>query len=166
MQNSCIKCGKTLTDPVSIKRNMGPTCWGSDIHAKGPDVKDSEHMSFLDVPMSEGIILMRRENGVSTNVPWVVIEGSPDGYEWGYNGSGPNDLSLNIIENILRGMQYRGQRSKAHKGTAYSLSHFLRVSFTREFVGKMPEEGGFIDYKTAKRWVLNRLFESEREGNE
>jgi hypothetical protein len=27
----CIRCGRKLTDPASIKRGMGPVCWGKSL---------------------------------------------------------------------------------------------------------------------------------------
>src|SRR5579862_9119212 len=32
-----------------------------------------------------------------TNVPWSVVSHRPSGFEWGYGGSGPADLALNIL---------------------------------------------------------------------
>lgn len=32
-----------------------------------------------------------------TNVPRSVVQGSPNGHEWGYGGSGPHDLALDIL---------------------------------------------------------------------
>ncbi len=34
---------------------------------------------------------------VQTNVRWSVVAHSPDGFEWSSGGSGPADLSLNIL---------------------------------------------------------------------
>lgn len=44
---------------------------------------------YIDKPLTEGVILRRDETGtVYTNVPHVALYHSPDGYEFGYPGSG------------------------------------------------------------------------------
>ena len=91
--------------------------------------KQPEHevLSMLDslrqqkihgMPMhTNGIILRRHANEegtfdtashIQTNVPWTVIRHSPDGFNWGYNGSGPADLALNILQATLMMMEYVG----------------------------------------------------------
>ena len=36
-----------------------------------------------------------------TNVPWTCIQSSPTGFDWGYGGSGPHDLALNILNQFF-----------------------------------------------------------------
>lgn len=45
------------------------------------------------------IVLIRRFGEASrvVGVPWKWVYHSPDGFEWGYGGSGPADLALNIL---------------------------------------------------------------------
>lgn len=154
---ACIICGKTLTDPESIERNMGPICFNAGPPSSEPDISSSTHMDYLDIPIEDGIILRREDDKVKTNVPWVAISGSTDGFEWGYAGSGPGDLAMNILENVLRRMQYRGGRDRVHKGSVYNLAYSCRNDFKSEFLVGMPEAGGVIDYKVAKKWVLNKV---------
>jgi hypothetical protein len=45
----------------------------------------------------QNIIIERTEGGVVSNVPQDIIYHSPDGFEYGYGGSGPADLALNIL---------------------------------------------------------------------
>ena len=37
---------------------------------------------------------------VETNVPLHAVHHSPEGFNWGYLGSGPSDLAMNIIEEL------------------------------------------------------------------
>ena len=37
-----------------------------------------------------------------SNVPYILVHHAPDGYAWGYNGSGPSDLGLNLAEYFAR----------------------------------------------------------------
>ena len=59
-------------------------------------------------PLDEYVICQRLGNNLITNVPRLVTHHSPDGYEWGYGGSGPADFALNIIENLLKMTGYNG----------------------------------------------------------
>jgi hypothetical protein len=43
---------------------------------------------------------------VTSNVPHLVTYHSPTGFEFGYRGSGPADLSLNIVEDTARRMGF------------------------------------------------------------
>lgn len=44
------------------------------------------------------ITIHRNSNqSVSVNIPHTIVRHSPDGFEFGYNGSGPSDLALNIL---------------------------------------------------------------------
>ena len=45
---------------------------------------------------------------VKTNVPHRVKCGSPDGFEFGYEGSGPSDLALNAVEHLIQTLAEEG----------------------------------------------------------
>lgn len=102
----CLNCGRPLTDPDSVKRGIGPECWaklgGSRLTAKAEDQRSSSDVLIpLDWETMD-IVLKRRPNGlIETNVPHVHVHHSPSGFEWGYGGSGPSDLALNILALFL-----------------------------------------------------------------
>jgi hypothetical protein len=39
---NCIKCGRALSDPTSVKRGYGPECWGA--------IQESGQLGFFDDP--------------------------------------------------------------------------------------------------------------------
>ena len=95
----------------------------------------------------------RDENGTAiSNVPHRRVHHSPDGYEWGYGGSGPADLALNItIDCLLRlGIDDNG------------LAYTIHQSVKRHFIANMPHEGTEIpcsvfDNYVSKEWdILQR----------
>ena len=93
-----------------------------------------------------------------TNVPHYVEWHSPSGYEWGYGGSGPADLALNIVEYILRHIGFEGQQwAEARRGGCFSKAVFLHQEFKWLFVATLPRSGGFILYEAAEAWVKSRL---------
>lgn len=59
----------------------------------------------LDEPfaLKEGcdIVLLRTSKGVKANIPQDLVFHSPTGFEYGYGGSGPADLALNILYQFM-----------------------------------------------------------------
>lgn len=97
---------------------------------------DQEFYDFtLFDPIESGIILRRDDpeavGGIYTNVPHLVTHHSPSGYEFGYGGSGPADLALNICEIILNRIGYEGERTKCYAGDCW----MRRSGFTRNSSG-------------------------------
>ena len=52
-------------------------------------------------PLQEALVIRRTKGHVSTNVPHRYVHHSPTGYEYGYGGSGPADLALNLAEAVI-----------------------------------------------------------------
>ena len=121
---------------------------------------------FIDAPLRDGIMLRRDEDGnISTNVPHATRHHSPDGYEYGYAGSGPADLALNIVEAVLRSMDYRGRTTKDtwDKRRIFEASFRLHQRFKFDWLVALPRTPGefVLDYEDIVRWIGERL---EREG--
>lgn len=90
--------------------------------------------------MSNDKIICRRINGeaVVEGIEPVIVYHSPTGFEWGYPGSGPADLALNILLKVTKD-SYQAQR--------------LHQQFKDDFIVPMPEEGGEILIDDVKRWL-------------
>lgn len=114
------------------------------------------HDLYLDFDVTEGIVLRRDGHNVYTNVPHLVVHHSPSGYEWGYGGSGPADLALNICELILTRLGYYGERQECFEGGCFSLAFALHQKFKWKFVSAVDREGGVIDWDQAVSWVRTR----------
>lgn len=106
--------------------------------------------------IKQGVELRRTDAGTETNVPVQVIHHSPTGYEWGYGGSGPADLALNIIEAYLKSLGYNGPRIKCWRGDCLHLSWLLHQDFKWEFLAPMDEAGGFISAETIIAWIKTK----------
>jgi len=89
---------------------------------------------FGDVVCSRGCF------GMNTNVPHRIVMHSPTGLGWGYGGSGPADLALNILA------VYIGQK-EAEK---------YYQDFKFEFIATMPYEGGTIKREIILKWIEER----------
>lgn len=76
------------------------------------------------------VILCRDAKGnTHTNIPILVIYHSPTGIEWGYAGSGPSDLALNILFVYLQNIFY---------ALAY------HQDFKAKYITNIPVDGGLI----------------------
>jgi len=104
-----------------------------------------------------GLYFIRNEYGVWTNIPHVVAHHSPAGYEWGYGGSGPADLALNICENLLKHLGYSGPRVACWKGDCYQLAWAIHQAFKWQFIASMPEHGAVIPFGVVAEWIKVRV---------
>jgi hypothetical protein len=113
-----------------IKQNGG-TLEVTDI-SKIPD-------SPFEIRDGYDIVLTRTLLGANVNVPHKIVYHSPTGFEWGYPGSGPSDLSLNILAIFI-------PDNWAMK---------LHQQFKEDFIASMPMLGGTIKTETIKNWILS-----------
>jgi hypothetical protein len=96
-------------------------------------------MADIQLPaVPGGDIILKRINGrPATNVPHRLTKHSPTGYEWGYAGSGPADLALNILLMFV------------DPATAER----LHQEFKQAFIATLPEEGGVIKREDIEHWI-------------
>jgi hypothetical protein len=105
-------------------------------------------------PLSEALFTWRHPDGtVVTNVPHLVAEHSPTGYEFGYGGSGPADLALNVVEALLRDVGFAGVRMACWRGSCFRLSYQVHQRFKRKFIEPMDRDGGRIPRAEMVRWL-------------
>ena len=108
----------------------------------------------LDMPIEQhGIVLRRTDRQTATNVPHLVIHHSPTGYEWGYGGSGPSDLALNILEWLLRREGYRGATVPCFAGRCFRLAWDLHQAFKRDVIAACDREDAHIPLATVTDWL-------------
>lgn len=120
------------------------------------------HYFINDKPIENGqIILERRDGQAWTNVPCLVVHHTPDGFEWGYGGSGPADLALNIIEYMLREKNFVGSKAHCFHGEAFNAAILLHQDFKWQCIATVPrEKGGFIPTIAIMRWINDKLIET------
>lgn len=131
----CSICHRRLSDPHSIERGIGPVCavrWGTPEQASLVD---------YDGPYGGGDIrLWRDDNGTAhANVPHALILHSPTGFEFGYAGSGPADLALNILIAITGDPDWAKEKHQV---------------FKEQFIAAIPPAGGVITKAELDEFVL------------
>lgn len=151
---NCLRCKRALKDPTSVARGYGAICWAK-AQAAAEDGQENEQDGHIDAPLDEQIILERTTDGIRTNVPHLVTHHSPTGFEWGYGGSGPADLALNILEVVLRQMGHTGETTNDtwKKQRCFKLAYRLHQSFKWDFITPMDRQGGTIRTNDVIQWI-------------
>jgi len=164
---TCVRCHKPLSDPNSVSAGMGPICAHAMID-RNSDVASREKFSDqfdTSIPFGKALVMERyprpvdrdanleiEVGGAITNVPHLVVHHSPDGFEFGYGGSGPADLALNACQLYLNMVQYSGQKTKCYDGNCWTLAWILHQDFKREFIAGANRKGAIIPFDTMARW--------------
>lgn len=159
---TCAICNKPLSDPKSVRQGIGPICWArimADLEGN-PDEYVDRMLDLGLYPLDEAVVLIRDAKGIITNVPRIVEKHSPTGYEWGYGGSGPAELALNITEYYVRILGNQGYEiGKAHKereGVVHDATYMIYQDLKQEFLCSMEREGGRI----AANEIMERIKDS------
>jgi hypothetical protein len=77
----------------------------------------------------------------------VICRHSPDGFEWGYGGSGPSDLALSILTDYFRRRNSRDAIAEA--GLAYQ-------DFKWRFLANIKEDAFKIEEQQITDWLAGR----------
>lgn len=139
---------KNLRDTRIHMEKYSETYFARDIQTEGFIVqRDGDRMANGEIST----------NAISTNVPHVVIHHSPTGFEWGYGGSGPADLALNILEVYLRLTDFEGARIDCFERSCFALAWVLHQEFKGSMVANIPDRGETIEWELVDLWVKSRL---------
>jgi hypothetical protein len=152
-----------LSDPESLSRGVGPVCAGKASETEtvtgfyGDDFID-------DVPLKDALVMRRTKDGrPQTNVPHLVVYHSPNGFEFGYGGSGPADLALNVVEAVLLEIGFQGPRAALRECSCFSLALELHQEFKWRFIAGAPREGDRHPFSVVRDWVASRISTSKVE---
>ena len=167
MQTTCFICHRPLRDPKSVERGMGDVC--ASHNAKDLDLELAQRDDFADevdasVPFAQ-VFVMRRVSPknsleaqqVVTNIPHLVVHHSPNGYEFGYGGSGPADLALNACQLYLNMTGYEGTKIKCHDGKCWKLAWMLHQDFKDAFVSNAPRNCTSIAFDEIDEWMKDHI---------
>lgn len=92
----------------------------------------------LKKPSSADIVLTRAKGVATANIRHRWKLHSTTGFEWGYGGSGPADLALNIL---------------LHVGITRADAERLHQDFKWELIAKIPPKGMTIKAEDVQAWV-------------
>jgi hypothetical protein len=115
------------------------------------------------ISLNQALVLQRDGDDdhaiVRTNVPHLVVHHSPSGFEFGYGGSGPADLALNVCQWYLESIHYEGEKTQCFDGNCWSLAWVLHQEFKRAFIGNAPRQGIAIPMVEIKQWFIAHITE-------
>jgi hypothetical protein len=99
----------------------------------------------------DGEVIVTMPSGRTRSLQHIVLH-SPTGFAWGYGGSGPADLALSILCDVL-GERPKGKR--LYHGSFKAQPHYQ--AFKRQFVAGWEFSGRFeIDSETITNWLVKR----------
>lgn len=138
MSERCARCRRRLIDPESKERGFGPVCWAKAVQVREAGRYQAKLISEPALPFKGDIVLKRSPDGAAiTNVVCKEINHSPAGFEWGYGGSGPSDLALNIL------LMFTDKRTAEE----------LYQAFKWDFIAKVPYDGCMIKGSEIRKWL-------------
>jgi hypothetical protein len=98
---------------------------------------------FLEDARTEPIRISRRDG---VNVAHRFVHHSPTGFAWGYGGSGPSDLALNILAEFVPPPE----------------AYRLHQQFKWDVVARIPWEGTTIPAEDVRRWIEEQWRKEEQ----
>ena len=130
--SKCRRCGRVLKNPEAIAAGIGPVCAKKVSFVV--EVRNAQLADFY----THGLVCQRATDGTALcNVRQSIISHSPTGIEWGYGGSGPADLALNVLALLV----------------PQEIAEVLHQDFKWQFIAPMPKEGGTIPIETIRAWI-------------
>lgn len=162
---TCVRCGRPLSNDESARAGMGPVCRAKAAATdSGALLADAPVLCGVPPIAEVGLICRRLSDGrAAANVPHVIQYHSPNGFEWGYGGSGPAELALNALHAIMPPLP--GEQTRSHRSAVDERSH-VRVSeaaerlhqdFKWQFIAGMPKAGGFVPLDVINEWLGKKL---------
>lgn len=138
----CARCRRPLTAEQSLNRHLGPVCYGKSAldlakESNGTDAFD------LAWDAATGDVVCRRDEVTGLlhfNIGLLDNTVKQGGFEWGYEGTGPAMFALNIL------LWFGVPLAEAQRGGNYQ-------NFKREFVARLPKEGGTIPGPAIRAWI-------------
>jgi len=142
MMNCCQRCHRPLSNPASREIGFGPVCaarLGVKFEATEQVHQPSLFPDTCPLRWGDADIVLSRDDldRAHTNVPHNLRLHSPTGFEWGYGGSGPADLALNILALFL----------------PVSEAVRLHQQFKWDLISVFPREGGVITSASVRDWI-------------
>ena len=130
----------------------------------GSDVYKGHYWQIKDDPREVGFCFLAMPDQCLylTNVPYLVLHHSPTGFAWGFNGSGPTDLALNLGEYFCRKLGWTEPTVKLWKGqTASAAAYAARINI-RDWLNRSLSQGQRrIKYEEAES-AVRQLLEAGR----
>lgn len=160
----CRKCGRGLKNPESVKKGIGPICEKkeqADKESRQIELVPPKHhgeLTLNDIPqavfnktyfgervnreVNVSVTQFSKAQGTETsyNLRHIAYH-SPDGFEFGYGGSGPADLARSILADCV----------------GIKIADSLYHDFKWEFIVRQTKDDFEIKEQDIVDWVASKI---------
>jgi len=103
-------------------------------------------------------------DGTATcSVPHRHRHHSPESVDFGYEGSAPADLALNILAAAMPLEPGDNDVRLADDSRVSKAAWDLHEAFTRDIVARVPYDGGVISSQAIRNWVATQVERKQRQ---
>jgi hypothetical protein len=137
------------TSPVSVSPDV-VTDWVVD-RARAFGLASVERQADA---LIEGVSCWRAPDGTArSSIPQRHVHYAPKGFDWGFGGSGPADLALNVLALFLP-LAADATGVALRDGSSISEAAWvLHQAFKYDLIATLPRAGGDISAKTIRTWI-------------
>ena len=131
----------------------------------GEDVYHGHYWQIADDPQEVGFYFFSipQQCLYLTNVPYLVIHHSPTGFAWGYSGSGPSDLGLNVGEYFCRKLGWTEPSVKLWRRQTASAAAYAAHFEIRNWLNQTLSTNRYrIQYQAVEQAITQILFDTPR----
>jgi hypothetical protein len=102
----------------------------------------------------DGVTCWRASDGTArSSIPQRHVHYAPTGFDWGFGGSGPADLALNVLALFLP-LAPEATSVALRDGSSVSEPTWaLHQAFKYDLIASLPRSGGHITAKMIEDWI-------------
>ena len=137
------------TSPVLVSPDV-VAAWVAD-RARNFGLASFEQQSDARI---ERVTCWRTPDGTAgSSIPQRHVHYAPTGFDWGFGGSGPADLALNVLALFLP-LTPEATSVALRDGSSVSEAAWaLHHAFKYDLIATLPRSGGHITAKTIRAWI-------------
>jgi hypothetical protein len=106
------------------------------------------------VALIEGVTCWRAPDGTArSSIPQRHVHYAPKGFDWGFGGSGPADLALNVLAVFLPLAPEATSVALRDGSSVSEAAWVLHQEFKYDLIATLPRAGGDISAKTIRTWI-------------
>jgi hypothetical protein len=102
----------------------------------------------------EGVTCWRAPDGTAiSSIPQRHVHYAPTGFDWGFGGSGPADLAINVLARFLPLAPDATGVALRDGSTVSEAAWALHQQFKYDLIAALPRSGGHIPAETIRAWI-------------
>ncbi len=102
----------------------------------------------------EGVTCWRAPDGTArSSIPQRHVHYAPTGFDWGFGGSGPADLALNVLALFLPLAPDATGVALRDGSSVSEAAWVLHQEFKYDLIATLPRAGGYITARMIRVWI-------------